>query len=73
MHIDNIDYETHCKTLGSCLGVIKEWSDNNPEHIPIILRLELKLSTMIELLERSDPEAADTVASELQAVRVFDL
>lgn len=25
MHIDNIDYYTHCKTLTGCLSEIKEW------------------------------------------------
>lgn len=66
MHVDNIDYETHCKTLESCLGTIKAWSDSNPGHIPIILRLELKLATMIEELELRDQNAANTVISELQ-------
>lgn len=65
-HVDNIDYETHCKTLESCLGVLKTWSDNNPGHIPLILRLELKLETMIETLERADQEAAAFVNEELQ-------
>lgn len=66
MHVDSIDYETHCKTLASCLGVLKEWSDNNPYHIPLILRLELKLETMIETLERGDQTAAQTVLTEVE-------
>jgi hypothetical protein len=66
MHVDNIDYETNCKTLESCLAVLKSWSDNNPGHIPLIIRLELKLETMIETLERSDQEAAATVMTEVQ-------
>lgn len=66
MHVDSIDYETHCKTLASCLGVLKEWSDNNPDHIPLILRVELKLETMIETLERGDQTAAQTVLTEVE-------
>lgn len=66
MHVDNIDYETHCKTLNGCLSIIQDWSDKNPGHIPLVIRVEMKLSTMIETLEREEPEAAATLNVEVQ-------
>eukprot|EP00892_Ulva_mutabilis_P005148 jgi/Ulvmu1/3004/UM015_0044.1 len=65
MHIDNVDYETHCKTLTGCLADIKQWSDSNPTHIPLLLRVELKRETVIETLEREDPAAAAIVLERL--------
>lgn len=44
-HIIGIDAETTCDTLGECLTQIKGWSDANPEHLPVIVWLELKDDT----------------------------
>jgi hypothetical protein len=65
MHVDNIDYESHCKKFTDCLAIVRDWSDANPSHIPLILRVEMKLSTMIETLEQADAEAAATLNSEV--------
>lgn len=42
MHTQDFDYETTCLTLVTCLGEIDAWSDNNPNHLPIVVLLELK-------------------------------
>lgn len=44
-HIIGIDNQTTCDTLGLCLMQIKGWSDANPEHLPIVIWLELKDDT----------------------------
>lgn len=44
-HIVGIDAETTCDTLDLCLMEIKGWSDANPEHLPIVVWLELKDDT----------------------------
>ncbi len=36
------DRETRCETLAVCLAQIKQWSDRNPEHVPIFVMLEEK-------------------------------
>lgn len=39
MHIDNIDYNTHCKTLSGCLSDVKQWyALAQPAQLPILQR-----------------------------------
>jgi hypothetical protein len=44
-HIVGIDNQTTCDTLDLCLEQIKAWSDAHPQHLPIIVWLELKDDT----------------------------
>lgn len=44
-HVIGIDAVTSCDTLTECLQEIKGWSDANPEHLPIVVWLELKDDT----------------------------
>jgi len=41
-HIPVIDQETTCRRLVDCLRPVKEWSDQNPFHMPILIWLEPK-------------------------------
>jgi len=41
-HIPLIDEETTCRKLVDCLGVVKDWSDQNALHMPIMFWLEPK-------------------------------
>lgn len=56
-HIIGIDSQTTCDTLALCLGEIKIWSDANPEHVPIIVWLELKDDTGGYPLDELEPLA----------------
>lgn len=42
LHIPLIDPVTTCDTLPECLGIMKDWSDENPGHHPIWVFLEPK-------------------------------
>jgi calcium-dependent phosphoinositide phospholipase C len=42
LHVQEIDYETTCYTFVSCLTEIKNWSDANPRHLPIMVLVEVK-------------------------------
>lgn len=42
MHTQDFDYETTCLTLVACLGEIDAWSSDNPNHVPIVVLIELK-------------------------------
>ncbi len=44
LHITDLDYETTCVRLVSCLQQTKGWSEANPGHVPILIMLELKQS-----------------------------
>lgn len=41
-HIADIDYNTTCLTLVSCLGEVESWSEANPQHVPLMIMLETK-------------------------------
>lgn len=42
LHVQDLDFETTCYTLRSCLATVVAWSDANPRHLPILILLELK-------------------------------
>lgn len=57
-HQDGIDQASSCKTLEGCLRLIKQWSDANPNHFPVFLRLDAKHKTTIEVIEEESSAAA---------------
>jgi hypothetical protein len=42
LHVQDIDFETNCLTLVSCLEEVRDWSDANPSHLPIAILIEGK-------------------------------
>ena len=42
MHTQDFDYESTCLTFVSCLGEIASWSTEHPNHLPIVVLVELK-------------------------------
>ncbi len=44
LHIQDIDYRSHCLTLRECLETFRDFSDANPGHLPIFISLNLKTS-----------------------------
>ncbi|MGK2950179.1 MAG: Ca2+-dependent phosphoinositide-specific phospholipase C [Acidimicrobiales bacterium] len=41
-HIQEVDYRSTCLTFELCLLELRDWSDANPEHLPIVIHLEAK-------------------------------
>lgn len=41
-HSQDIDFRSHHLLLKDALMALKEWSDQNPDHFPVIITLELK-------------------------------
>jgi hypothetical protein len=76
LHVQEIDYETTCYTLISCLQEIRAWSDAHPGHLPITVLIEVKDDAIPDPLELDfviplefGPEALDLVDTEI--LRVF--
>jgi len=42
LHVQDVDFETHCLTFNACLTSLKEWSDSNRDHVPITVMVEAK-------------------------------
>ena len=45
LHIADIDYETNYLTFKEALDELRNWSTNNPNHIPLFVNLEIKRSS----------------------------
>jgi len=46
LHTQDYDYETTCLTLVACLGEIEAWSDDNPDHLPVMVLIEIKTQSV---------------------------
>ncbi|HEX7853697.1 MAG TPA: Ca2+-dependent phosphoinositide-specific phospholipase C [Sphingobium sp.] len=53
-HVADLDFRSQCPTFRSCLTLLKQWSDSEPNHSPVFILLEPKLSG----LDRAIPGAA---------------
>lgn len=42
LHIQDIDYRSTCPTLIACLEQLRTFSDARPDHLPIVINIELK-------------------------------
>jgi hypothetical protein len=67
MHIADIDFRTHYNTLKKALQALKDWSDKNPDHIPIFIQIEAKDSGMAIL-----PNAAEVLKFDKKAFDELD-
>jgi Phosphoinositide phospholipase C, Ca2+-dependent len=56
LHTEDLDYNTTCVRLVTCLTLIRDWSRANRRHVPLLILLELK--------------ATDPIAAALGGVRV---
>lgn len=43
-HVADLDFRSQCPTFRSCLTLLKQWSDSEPNHSPVFVLLEPKLS-----------------------------
>ena len=43
LHIKDVDYQTHYLTFKESLIALRQWSDANPNHLPIFINVEPKL------------------------------
>jgi len=62
-HVGLIDEETTCFLLSECLTVLREWSDANPGHVPILVQIEAK--------DPHDETAADRLDALDAEIRAF--
>lgn len=42
MHVQDIDYRSHCPRFIDCLAEIERWSAAHPDHLPLLILLNLK-------------------------------
>lgn len=66
LHIADVDFMSTCATLVVCLTEIRTWSDANPDHVPIVINLELKADGLPASLNATVPAPID--ATQLDAL-----
>ena len=75
-HVQDIDFRSHYDLFAEALTEIKEWSDDHPYHIPIVITMNLK----DEVIDRPgfqtplpfSPDALDSVDNEILSVLGWD-
>jgi len=75
LHVQDVDFETHCLTFEACLTTLKEWSDANPGHVPITVMIEAKEEVISDPLNLGftiplefGPDEVDDIDREILAV-----
>jgi hypothetical protein len=76
LHEQDVDYHSVCPTLVSCLTELHEWSDANPDHVPIAVDLQFKDGPLIfPVPDQAVPErwtAAAMATLDAEIASVFD-
>lgn len=69
LHVQDIDYLTTTPTLADALAQVRDWSKANPDHLPILILIELKDRAVPGLSPPApiDAEALDTIEQTLRS------
>ena len=81
LHIADFDYNTTNYTFVSALKELKTWSDAHPDHLPLFINVEVKVTAPAEMIPfprlaksaRFDSTAADALDAEVKSVFGNDL
>jgi hypothetical protein len=42
LHVQDVDFRSHCFTLVECLGIVQAWSRDHAGHLPVYIQIENK-------------------------------
>lgn len=72
MHVPDIDYRSVCPLFTGCLAEIRAWSRAHPEHVPILILLNLKEDSLkipgAVQVAPFDAAAMDRIDAEIRSV-----
>ena len=72
MHVQDIDYRSSCPTFTGCLTEIRAWSKAHPDHLPLLILLNLKEGGLdfpgAVVAAPFDAKAMDGVDAEIRAI-----
>ena len=76
LHMYNVDVWSHCPTLIACMSEIRDWSLENPDHIPLFVMFNVKdhggaIEESLDI-KRLDVAAYDAMDEELRSVFALD-
>ncbi|MDP3635551.1 phosphatidylinositol-specific phospholipase C1-like protein [Phenylobacterium sp.] len=67
MHVQDLDYRSSCPTFIGCLNEIRAWSKAHPDHLPILVIMNLKEGGL-----EGVPGAVSALAFDLKAMDKID-
>lgn len=74
-HVQEVDYASTCPTFVACLTEVRDWSSDNPDHLPILILVEAKDSAIPDPVELGfvqplpiGPEELDELDAEIRSV-----
>jgi hypothetical protein len=56
IHVQDIDYASNCQPFVACLQIVRTWSRNHPQHVPIFILVETKQDTPDARIPWTTPE-----------------
>lgn len=75
LHLQDVDYLSHCLTFKECLNQIKTWSSQHPQHIPLMIAIEARDEVIDDPMEMGftrplplDLDFLETIESEILEV-----
>lgn len=72
MHVQDLDYRSSCPTFVGCLKEVRAWSKAHPDHVPLLILLNLKEGGLpipgAVQAAPFDAKAMDTVDAEIRSV-----
>lgn len=76
LHVQEVDPESTCWSLVSCLEEVREWSEANPGHVPMMVLVEAKDGEIpdpfdlgfVPPIPMDDPELLDGIDAEILSV-----
>ncbi len=58
-HVQELDFASNCLTFVACLQTVKQWSDANPGHAPIMILVEAKEDKLPDIMSFTQPVPFD--------------
>lgn len=72
LHVPDVDYRSTCPTFAGCLREVRAWSQAHPDHLPILILLNLKEEGVklpgAVTPPRFDSAAMDAIDAEIRSV-----
>lgn len=78
LHVQDVDFRSTCPTFVACLTEVREWSEDNPGHVPLMVLVEVKDDRVpgappeLGFVEPPPITAADLNALDAEIRSVFD-
>lgn len=67
-HLPALDTQSSCKLFSDCIGLVKSWSDQHPQHVPIFILIQVRVKGQEEPVSGGAKEAGEKLDEEIRAV-----